>query len=163
MCHPFSLAESGCGFVCRTGKVIHELASLPLAEDIPIAFNSCRQGPRSVGWRSDKPAELVWTEAQVQPPAPVPLPPSMLLLHALPFAAVARMVSPAWHAVLAVIHGWKLAAGHSVCKCMQAKAAQLHIDQSHLQAGCLSHTLSVLLLSASTSSPAENWQIGEQD
>ena len=50
---------------CRSGKVIHELASLPLAEDIPIAFNSCRQGPRSVGWRSDKPAELVWTEAQV--------------------------------------------------------------------------------------------------
>lgn len=48
----------------KTGKVIHELASLPLAEDIPIAFNSCRQGPRSVGWRSDKPAELVWTEAQ---------------------------------------------------------------------------------------------------
>ena len=54
--------------VCRTGKVIHKLADLPLAEDIPIAFNSCRQGPRSVGWRSDKPAELVWTEAQVSPP-----------------------------------------------------------------------------------------------
>jgi hypothetical protein len=46
---------------------------------------------------------------------------------------------------------------------MQAKAAQLHIDQSHLQAGCLTHTLFVLLLSASTSSPAENWQTGEQD
>ena len=69
MCHTLSsLIEGSCGFVCRTGKVIHELASLPLAEDIPIAFNSCRQGPRSVGWRSDKPAELVWTEAQVQPP-----------------------------------------------------------------------------------------------
>lgn len=58
---------------CRTGKVIHELANLPLAEDIPIAFNSCRQGPRSVGWRSDKPAELVWTEAQVSHPPLVPL------------------------------------------------------------------------------------------
>ena len=51
---------------CRSGKFIHELASLPLAEDIPIAFNSCRKGPRSLGWRSDKPAEMVWTEAQVQ-------------------------------------------------------------------------------------------------
>ena len=49
----------------RTGKVITELANLPLADDIPIAFNSCRQGPRSLGWRSDKPAELYWTEAQV--------------------------------------------------------------------------------------------------
>lgn len=46
--------------------MIHELAHLPLAEDIPIAFNSCRRGPRSVGWRSDKPAELTWTEAQVR-------------------------------------------------------------------------------------------------
>jgi len=96
--------KSGCGFGCRTGKVIHELASLPLAEDIPIAFNSCRQGPRSVGWRSDKPAELVWTEAQVQPPAPVPLPPFMLLLHAMPFLAEVRIVPPAWHAVLAPTH-----------------------------------------------------------
>ena len=44
---------------------MHELASLPLAENIPIAFNSCRQGPRNVEWRDDKPAELCWTEAQV--------------------------------------------------------------------------------------------------
>ena len=50
---------------CRNGTFIHELANLPLAEDIPIAFNSCRKGPRSLGWRSDKPAEMVWTEAQV--------------------------------------------------------------------------------------------------
>lgn len=46
------------------GKFIREIASLPLAEDIPLAFDSCRVGPRSISWRDDKPAELVWVEAQ---------------------------------------------------------------------------------------------------
>lgn len=50
---------------CRSGKVVRELAYLPLAEDIPITFNACRQGPRGIDWRSDKPAEISWTEAQV--------------------------------------------------------------------------------------------------
>lgn len=48
----------------RTGEFVKEIASLPLAEDIPIAFNACRRGPRSIGWRDDKPAELSWIEAQ---------------------------------------------------------------------------------------------------
>ncbi len=93
----------------------------------------------------------------------MPLPPFMLLLHALPLAAEARMVSPAWHAVLAPIHSSKSAASHSVCSRMQLTPAHLHIDQTHLQAGCLTLTLFTLLLLASTSSPAENWQTGEQD
>ena len=45
--------------------MIRELADLPLAEDIPIAFNSCRQGPRGIEWRSDRDAEICWMEAQV--------------------------------------------------------------------------------------------------
>ena len=49
----------------RDGKFVREIAYLPLAEDIPVAFNSCRKGPRSLGWRDDKPAELYWAEAQV--------------------------------------------------------------------------------------------------
>ncbi|KAK9828809.1 hypothetical protein WJX72_002171 [[Myrmecia] bisecta] len=48
----------------RQGKPVKELAYLPLAEDIPIAFNSVRQGPRSLGFRSDQPAELTWIECQ---------------------------------------------------------------------------------------------------
>ncbi|KAK9835947.1 hypothetical protein WJX81_000393 [Elliptochloris bilobata] len=48
----------------REGNVLRELAALPLAEDIPIAHNSCRRGPRSVGWRDDRPANLEWIEAQ---------------------------------------------------------------------------------------------------
>ena len=51
--------------VCRTGKFVRELCFLPLALDIPIAFSSCRKGPRSLEWRDDKPASLCWIEAQV--------------------------------------------------------------------------------------------------
>ncbi len=47
--------------------MLRELAALPLAEDIPIAHNSCRRGPRTVGWRDDRPAEIDWIEAQVRP------------------------------------------------------------------------------------------------
>ncbi|NEQ51497.1 MAG: S9 family peptidase [Leptolyngbya sp. SIO3F4] len=47
----------------RQGEVIHELADLPLADDIPLAFDSVRQGKRSIGWRTDQPATLYWVEA----------------------------------------------------------------------------------------------------
>ncbi|MEM8556922.1 MAG: prolyl oligopeptidase family serine peptidase [Bacteroidota bacterium] len=47
-----------------SGDVVHTVAELPLAERIPIAFGSVRTGPRSVQWRADAPATLVWTEAQ---------------------------------------------------------------------------------------------------
>ncbi|GLC33333.1 hypothetical protein PLESTB_000344900 [Pleodorina starrii] len=48
----------------RDGSLVRELAALPLAEDIPIAFNSCRPGPRGISWRDDAPAEVYWMEAQ---------------------------------------------------------------------------------------------------
>ena len=54
------------GLLHRTGAFVQEIAYLPLAEDIPIAFNSCRKGPRSLGWRDDRPAELTWIECQVR-------------------------------------------------------------------------------------------------
>ncbi|MEM6256218.1 MAG: prolyl oligopeptidase family serine peptidase [Cyanobacteria bacterium P01_D01_bin.156] len=47
----------------RQGEVVHELVDLPLADDIPIAFDSVRQGKRSIGWRTDQPATLFWAEA----------------------------------------------------------------------------------------------------
>ncbi|QDZ20915.1 alpha/beta-hydrolase [Chloropicon primus] len=47
----------------REGEMLREIAYLPLAEDIPISFNSCRRGPRDIQWRDDKPAELVYTIA----------------------------------------------------------------------------------------------------
>lgn len=45
--------------------MLREMAYLPLAEAIPIATNSCRPGPRGIGWRDDKPAQLTWIECQV--------------------------------------------------------------------------------------------------
>ncbi|KAI8522602.1 hypothetical protein RHMOL_Rhmol13G0008700 [Rhododendron molle] len=46
------------------GKFVRELCNLPLAEDIPIAFNSVRKGMRSINWRADKPSTLYWVETQ---------------------------------------------------------------------------------------------------
>ncbi len=48
----------------RFGRVVRELADLPLAEDVPVAFDSVPKGPRSFGWRADVPASVFWAEAQ---------------------------------------------------------------------------------------------------
>ena len=40
-----------------------QLADLPLADDIPVAFGSVRQGPRFYAWRPDQPATMYWVEA----------------------------------------------------------------------------------------------------
>ena len=45
------------------GKLVHLVADQPLEDQVPIAFGSVPTGPRSVGWRSDAAAELVWAEA----------------------------------------------------------------------------------------------------
>jgi dipeptidyl aminopeptidase/acylaminoacyl peptidase len=46
------------------GNIVKQIADLPLAEEIPIAFGAVPTGPRSFGWRSDTPATLYWVEAQ---------------------------------------------------------------------------------------------------
>ncbi|XP_009774674.2 probable glutamyl endopeptidase, chloroplastic isoform X1 [Nicotiana sylvestris] len=46
------------------GEFVRELCDLPLAENIPIAFNSVRKGMRSINWRADKPSNLYWVETQ---------------------------------------------------------------------------------------------------
>lgn len=67
---PFSYLVPASRFPLKTevldskGNVVKEISSLPLAENIPTAFGSVRQGMRSAGWRSDKPATLYWAEAQ---------------------------------------------------------------------------------------------------
>ena len=47
----------------RAGKLVHTLADLPLAENVPIPTGSVRTGPRGVAWRADAPATLSWIEA----------------------------------------------------------------------------------------------------
>jgi dipeptidyl aminopeptidase/acylaminoacyl peptidase len=44
------------------GNVVHEVADLPLRDQIPIARNSVAEGPRNVTWRPDAPATLYWAE-----------------------------------------------------------------------------------------------------
>ncbi|KAL9437309.1 hypothetical protein AB3S75_023213 [Citrus x aurantiifolia] len=46
------------------GKLVRELCDLPPAEDIPVCYNSVREGMRSISWRADKPSTLYWVEAQ---------------------------------------------------------------------------------------------------
>ncbi len=46
------------------GRVVHRVADLPLRDDIPTAFDATAPGPRSVQWRADAPATLVWAEAR---------------------------------------------------------------------------------------------------
>jgi dipeptidyl aminopeptidase/acylaminoacyl peptidase len=45
----------------RNGKLVHLLADLPLADEVPV--RGVPTGPRSVGWRALKPATLIWVEA----------------------------------------------------------------------------------------------------
>ena len=45
------------------GKVVRQLADLPLADNVPTDFDAVRQGVRDATWRADKPATLVWYEA----------------------------------------------------------------------------------------------------
>ena len=42
---------------------VHRVADLPLQDQVPVSFGSVPTGPRSVQWRDDAAAELVWTEA----------------------------------------------------------------------------------------------------
>lgn len=46
------------------GRVVKQIADIPLTDDLPIAFDAVPEGPRGIQWRSDAPATLVWAEAQ---------------------------------------------------------------------------------------------------
>ena len=67
---PFSYLVPHDGFPVRVeiwnmdGQIIRELADAPLAENVPIAFDAVREGPRSFRWRDDAGATVCWVEAQ---------------------------------------------------------------------------------------------------
>ncbi len=64
---PFSYITTYDRFPCevdvwdRAGKVLHHVASLPLADAVPIW--GVPTGPRDFEWRATEPATLVWAEA----------------------------------------------------------------------------------------------------
>ncbi|HZI19679.1 MAG TPA: prolyl oligopeptidase family serine peptidase [Pyrinomonadaceae bacterium] len=59
--HPASFFPKEVEVWTRDGKTAHKLASLPLADQIPI--QGVRTGPRAYEWRPTDPATLVWAEA----------------------------------------------------------------------------------------------------
>lgn len=48
----------------REGRAVRQIADLPLATSVPTDFDAVAEGPRSLSWRSDAPATVVWVEAQ---------------------------------------------------------------------------------------------------
>ena len=77
-----------------SGRVVHKVADRPLADDLPIAFDSVSKGPRDIEWRADAPATLVWAEAQDggDPNAKVEVHDRLLALDA-PFAGAPRTLA----------------------------------------------------------------------
>ncbi|WP_164682514.1 S9 family peptidase [Cyclonatronum proteinivorum] len=67
---PFSYTVPASRFPVRTeiwdtdGNVVETVAEIPLQNEIPIGFNATSVGPRSITWRNDAPATVVWVEAQ---------------------------------------------------------------------------------------------------
>ncbi|HSL52848.1 MAG TPA: prolyl oligopeptidase family serine peptidase [Pyrinomonadaceae bacterium] len=68
------------------GKLVYKVASLPLADQVPI--DGVITGPRSVRWRPDEPATLVWVRAldNGDPKKKVPHRDSIVMLKA-PFTS----------------------------------------------------------------------------
>lgn len=66
---PFSYAVPVGAFPSRIavmdlqGKTVQQIADVPLIEGLPNGNDAVRQGVRSVSWRTDAPATLVWAEA----------------------------------------------------------------------------------------------------
>jgi len=61
---PASLFPAEISVLDLQGREVHRVADLPLRDNIPTPFDATAPGPRSVNWRSDAPATLVWVEAQ---------------------------------------------------------------------------------------------------
>lgn len=47
----------------KTGRLVRNMAKIPLTESIPIGFNAVPVGARNFMWRADHPASLYWVEA----------------------------------------------------------------------------------------------------
>jgi len=61
---PASLFPAEINVIDLEGRAVHQVADLPLRDNVPTPFDAVAPGPRSVSWRADAPATLVWTEAQ---------------------------------------------------------------------------------------------------
>jgi dipeptidyl aminopeptidase/acylaminoacyl peptidase len=80
----------------RTGEVAKQVASLPSREGVPIS--GVETGPRSVHWRADQPATVMWTEALDggDPRTKVPFRDKVMSLTAPFSAAPAEVAKTEW-------------------------------------------------------------------
>ncbi|HET6553916.1 MAG TPA: prolyl oligopeptidase family serine peptidase [Dyella sp.] len=70
----------------RAGKLVKEIAHLPLVEGLPTGNDAVPTGVRAIDWRADTPATLVWAEAQDRgDPARVAEVRDLVLMQAAPF------------------------------------------------------------------------------
>jgi len=60
---PASLFPADVMVTDMNGQVVHRVADLPLRDNVPTPFDAVPTGPRSVQWRADADATLVWVEA----------------------------------------------------------------------------------------------------
>ena len=60
---PYYKFSSQTTIFSKNGKKIEVVLDVPLIEDLPKGFMSVRQGRRSLSWRNDKPASLVFVKA----------------------------------------------------------------------------------------------------
>lgn len=61
---PFYLFPKTVNVIDLNGKLVKEIARIPLLDYIPTGFNATQREPRVHSWRADKPATLVWVHAQ---------------------------------------------------------------------------------------------------
>jgi dipeptidyl aminopeptidase/acylaminoacyl peptidase len=88
------------------GGAVHLVSDLPLAEEVPVAFDAVPTGPRSVQWRSDADAELVWVEALDggDPAVPADLR-DVVRAHAAPFEGAPRELIRLEHRLAGIFWG----------------------------------------------------------
>lgn len=61
---PYYRFPESVDILSSSGDPVRRIADLPLAEEVPIAFDAVPTGPRGHEWRADADAELIWVEAQ---------------------------------------------------------------------------------------------------
>jgi dipeptidyl aminopeptidase/acylaminoacyl peptidase len=61
---PFSRFPEQTNIYYADGKLAFEFDAKPLIEELPKGFDAVATGKRSISWRADHPATLVWCEAQ---------------------------------------------------------------------------------------------------
>jgi len=60
---PYSRFPTSYDILNSDGKLVHTIEEVPLTEELPKGFMSVRTGKRSIQWRDDQPATIVYAEA----------------------------------------------------------------------------------------------------